>query len=184
MLTCSDGGRVRCRTRLLGRYNVQNIALASAVAHRLGLTMEEIAEGISRLQPFEKKLQLIPGEINVIDDSENINADGAAEALRVLSEFPGRRILVTAGLQELERNADDQNFAFGMQIAGCADYVILIGPEDTRAVMRGLMNSKYPKSSVRMVRDAYDAAALVKEMAQKGDSVLYEGVYPEDEEEE
>ena len=71
-----------------------------------------------------------------------------------------------------------------MQIAGCADYVILIGPEDTRAVMRGLMNSKYPKSSVRMVRDAYDAAALVKEMAQKGDSVLYEGVYPEDEDEE
>ena len=183
-LICADGEHAWVQAKLLGCFSVRNIALAAAVARKLGLTMEEIVRGVEKLRPIRHHLQLIPGEINVIDDSENINADGAAEALRVLSEFPGRRILVTAGLQELERNADDQNFAFGMQIAGCADYVILIGPEDTRAVMRGLMNSKYPKSSVRMVRDAYDAAALVKEMAQKGDSVLYEGVYPEDEEEE
>jgi len=32
------------------------------------------------------------------------------------------------------------------------------------------------------VRDEVDAAALVKELAQKGDSVLYEGIYPEEEE--
>ena len=45
--------------------------------------------------------------------------------------------------------------------------------------MRGLMSARYPKSSVRMVREAGDAAALVKELATQGDSVLYEGVYPE-----
>ena len=49
-LRCSDGGFVRCHTRLLGRFNAQNIALASATAHRMGLSMEEIAAGIARLR--------------------------------------------------------------------------------------------------------------------------------------
>lgn len=179
-LICADGDHAWVQAKMLGGFSVRNIALAAAVAKKLGLTMEEIVRGIEKLRPIRHHLQLIPGEINIIDDSENVNPEGAAEALRVLSELPGRRILVTAGLTELEKNADDQNFAFGMQIASCADYVILIGPEETRPVMRGLMNAKYPKSSVRMVRDEYDAAALVKEIAQKGDSVLYEGIYPED----
>lgn len=48
--------------------------------------------------------------------------------------------------------------------------------------MRGLMSTDFPKSSVRMVRDEEDAAALVRELAQAGDTVLYEGVYPDDEE--
>lgn len=183
-LICADGDHVWVQARLLGSFSVRNIALAAAVAKKMGLTMEEIARGIEKLRPIRHHLQLIPGEINVIDDSENINPGGAMEALRVLSEFPGRRILVTGGLTELEKNADDENFAFGLQIAGCADYVVLIDPEETRPVMRGLMQAKYPKSSVRMVRDAYDAAALVAEIAQKGDSVLYEGVYPESGEEE
>lgn len=181
-LICADGDHAWTQAKMLGSFSVRNIALAAAVAKKMGMTMEEIVHGIEKLRPIRHHLQLIPGEINVIDDSENVNPEGAAEALRVLSEFPGRRILVTAGLAEIERNAEDENFAFGMQIAGCADYVILIDPEETRAVMRGLMKVKYPKSSVRMVLDEYDAAALVKEIAQKGDSVLYEGVYPEEDE--
>ena len=181
-LVCEDGEKIWVETRLLGSYTARNIALAAAVAKQLGLSMEEIARGIEKLKPMRHHLQLLPGEIAVIDDSENTLPEPAAEALHVLSEFPGRRILVTAGLTEVEVNPVDKNFAFGTQIAGCADYVILIGPEETRAVMRGLTSMNFPKSSIRMVRDEEDAAALVKELAQKGDTVLYEGIYPDEEE--
>ena len=68
-----------------------------------------------------------------------------------------------------------------VEMLGRQSNVILVGPEDTREVMRGLMSARYPKSSVRMVREAEDAAALVRELATEGDSVLYEGVYPEEE---
>ena len=183
-LVCEDGDHAWVQAKLLGRYNVKNIALAAAVAKKMGLTMQEIARGIEKLRPVKHHLQLIPGAINVIDDSENTLPDGAAEALCVLADFPGRRILVTAGLTELERNSADKNYAFGTQITGCADYVILIGPEDTRDLMRGLMSTPFPKSSVRMVRDEYDAAAIIQEIATEGDTVLYEGVYPDPDEEE
>lgn len=183
-LICADGERAWVQAKLLGSFSIRNIAIAAAVAKKLGLTMDEIVSGIEKLRPIRHHMQLIPGEICIVDDSENVNPEGAAEALQVLSQLSGRRILVTAGLLELEKNVDDQNFAFGMQIASCADFVILVGPEATRTVMRGLMKAKFPKSSVRMVRDEFDAAAFVKEIAQKGDSVLYEGIFPEDEDEE
>ena len=172
-LVCADGEHAWMQTPLLGSFSVRNIALAAAVARKLGLSMEEIARGVEKLKPLRHRLQLVPGELNVIDDSLNALPEGAEEALRVLAEFPGRRILVTAGLAGLGADAGDRNFAFGTQIAGCADYVVLVGPESTREVMRGLMSARYPKSSVRMVREDADAAALVKELAGKGDSVLY-----------
>ncbi len=180
-LICADGERAWMHTRLLGAYSVRNIALCAAVARKLGMSMEEIARGVEKIKPVRHQLQLVRGgEVNVIDDSLNALPEGAAEALNVLRDFPGRRILVTAGLTELEADADDKNFAFGTQVKDCADYVILIGPEGTRALMSGLMSRKFPKSAVRMVREASDAAALVKEIADEGDSVLYEGVYPEE----
>ena len=179
-LICSDGARAWMRTRLLGEYNVRDIALCAAVAHRLGMTLDEIARGVEKLKPLRHQLQLVSkGDLNVIDDPGNALPEGAAEALRVLRDFPGRRILITAGLTELESDAEDKNFALGTQVVGCADYVILIGPEQTRALMSGLMSRKFPKSSVRMVQDEADAAALVREIAEKGDSVLYEGVWPD-----
>ena len=82
---------------------MKNIALCAAVAKQMGMTMDEIVQGIEKIRPIRHHLQLIPGEINVIDDSENTLPEAAEEALRVLYEFPGRKILVTAGLLDAEK---------------------------------------------------------------------------------
>lgn len=177
-LVCADGSRAHIQTRLLGRYAASNIALAAAIAHRLGLSMEEIARGAQKLKPIRHHMQLIPGARCTIDDSANALPEAAMEALKVLSEFPGRRVAVTAGLPA----AEDGGYAFGVQLAASADYVVLIDPERTREIMRGLMSAGYPKSSVRMVREEDDATALIDELAGEGDSVLYEGVLPGEEE--
>ena len=184
-LICETGACAWVQTKLLGQYAARNIALAAAVASKLGLSMEEIRSGVEKIRPIRGHLQLIPGEINVIDDSLNTIPEAANEALRILSEFPGRRIVVTAGLTELEKNAGDANFELGMHIASCADYAILIGPEDTRQVLAGISKEgEFPHSSIRMVSEPEDAAELIREIAEKGDTVLYEGIYPETEEEE
>lgn len=179
-LICSDGGHAWMHTRLLGSCNVQNIAIAASVARQLGMTMEEIVRGVEKIRPLRHQMQLTAGEINVIDDSASVLPEAAAEALRVLADFPGRRILVTGGFTELDKDASDKNYAFGTQIPGCADYVILIDPEFTRPIVRGMVQNDFPKSSLRIVSEEGDAAAIVKEIAQKGDTVLYEGILPEE----
>ena len=175
-LSCSDGGFAKCHTCLLGRFNAQNIALAAAAAHRMGLSMEEIAAGVARLRPFEHKLQLFTGEKTVIDDTSNLYAEGAAEALSVLSGFSGRRVIVTSGIPEPGSQPDDVNYAFGTQIKGCADYVILVGDrQKMRVIQRGLLSTGFPKGAVQIVSDSNEAEDLVNMWTGKGDVVLYEG---------
>ncbi len=171
VLECADGGRARCHTQLLGRYNVQNIALAAAIAHRLGLTMDEIAAGIARLQPFERKLQLIPGEKTIIDDTLCDSALGTAEALNVLSECPGRRIVVTPGLPV---ENEEVNYSFGTQMKGCVDAVILVGEKKkVRPIGKGLLSTGFPRASIHIVADMNDAEDLLAEISDAGDTVLY-----------
>lgn len=175
LLECADGGKVWCTTRLLGRYNVQNIALASALAHRLGLSMEEIAEGIARLQPFEKKLQLIPGDRINIDDTLNADPNGAADALNVLAEFSGRRAIVTPGFPVKDAKASEVNYAFGVQMQGCVDVVVLVGEKKkVRPIAKGLLSTGFPKNGIYLALDMNDAEDLLDEILSDGDTVLYE----------
>lgn len=184
-MICADGQSAHCRTRLLGSYNVKNILLAAAMAQRLGLSLEEIAEGIRNLTPIEHRMQLIPGDMNVIDDSLNDDADSAFEAMRVLSQMSGRRIVVTPGLGEQGGKEADVNFALGTVMADCADSVILVGRRAfSRSIIRGMLQSGFSRSNIHTADDMDDATEILEEISDDGDTVLFESRIPEYEEEE
>jgi UDP-N-acetylmuramoyl-tripeptide--D-alanyl-D-alanine ligase len=178
-LTCADGTHVRCRTQLLGRHNIQNIALAASVAHRLGLTLEEIARGIRKIAPVEHRLQLIPGPVTVIDDAFNSNPAGSREALNVLGGFEGRRIVVTPGMVEQGEREDSLNFAFGTQMHGKADIAILVGPKHTRPIYEGMVEAGFDEGKIYVVQDLNEATDRLRELGRPGDVVLFENDLPD-----
>ena len=183
-MRCADGGTIFCRTRLLGTYNVKNILLAAALALKLGLTLEQVAEGVRKLNPIEHRMQLIPGELTVIDDSLNEDADSAFEAMRVLAQMPGRRIVVTPGLGEQGGQEADVNFALGTVMADCADAVILVGRRAfSRSIIRGMLKSNFSRSNLHTAEDMEDATEILHEISDAGDTVLFESRIPEYEEE-
>ena len=179
LLTCSDGAYTRVHTRLLGRHNIQNIALAASVARRLGLTMEEIARGIRRIEPVEHRLQLIPGQITVIDDAFNSNPSGSAEALNVISGFRGRRIIVTPGMVEQGANEDNINYAFGAQMPGKVDYAILVGPKHTAPIRTGMIEAGFDEEHIFTVSDLTEATTELRKLGRPGDVVLFENDLPD-----
>jgi len=113
-------GNVRCQTKLLGEHNIVNILTAAAVASDLGLTLKQIAKGVAKLQPVQSRLELIatPGRFTIINDAFNSNPVGALAALKVLSQFPARRIVVTPGMVELGAREAEYNREFGRAVAG------------------------------------------------------------------
>lgn len=179
-MLCSDGDGAQCRTKLLGSYNVKNILLAAALARKLGLTIDEIAEGVRRLQPIEHRMQLIPGELNVIDDSLNDDADSAFEAMRVIAQMPGRRIVVTPGLGDQGAKDADVNFALGTVMADCADAVILVGRRAfSRSIIRGMVQSGFSRTNLHTADDMDDATEILREISDAGDTVLFESRIPD-----
>lgn len=137
---CTKDGSIECNTRLLGEHNIQNILLAASVCLYLGLTLQQLSRGISKIQPVEHRLQLMNNRagMTVIDDAFNSNPNGAACALRVLKAFPGRRIIITPGLVELGANEADYNRSLGKQMAESTDIAVLVGMKHTAPIVEGL----------------------------------------------
>jgi len=180
-MECITGEQVKCRTRLLGEYNVRNILMAATIAHRMGLTMEEIAEGVRRLQPIDHHMQLDgDGEVVTIDNSCNEDQDGAFEAMRVLSQMPGRRIVLTPGLRDPNEKDAEVNFALGTVMADCADTVIIVGERPgVRGLIRGLVQSGFLNENILIAQDMEEGEALLHGTVTRGDTVLFEGRIPE-----
>lgn len=70
-----EGNSIRCSTRLLGKHNIYNILAGVCVARVLGLSFEEISQGISNVKPIPHRLNIIdsPSGIIVIDNAFNSN---------------------------------------------------------------------------------------------------------------
>ena len=178
---CTASESVPCSTRLLGAHNIQNIVLASMVSMKLGLSLKQISRGISRLEPVAHRLQLMPssGGVTVIDDAFNSSPRGTEAALDVLSAFPGRRIIVTPGLVELGAEEKRYNRELGGRIAASADLAVLVGPKHVQPIAEGLREAGFPDSAIRITDSLDSASALLRQLAEPGDVILFENDLPD-----
>ena len=176
-----DGKQQQCRTKLLGRHNIQNILAAAACAYKLGLTVEQIAHGIYLLEPVEHRLEIVASEpMTIIDDAFNSSPNGAKAALEVLAGFKnGRRIIVTPGFVELGEKQEDYHYQLGCQIAASADIAILVLPQRTAGIKRGLLESGFTPQAIYEAASLKEASELLGQIGAAGDTVLFENDLPD-----
>lgn len=124
-------------TNLLGRHNILNICLATAMAKQLGVDTNTIINSIKDLQPVSHRLQLIKTHLNILDDSYNCSPASAKEALWVLSQLGGKKMIVTPGIIECGKEKYNINFNLGKQMAFC-NYCIIVGNENKQALIDGI----------------------------------------------
>ena len=172
---------IECNTVLLGTHSVKNICLASAVAYKIGLTPEEIAQGINRIQSIGHRLELMPNNKNIviIDDSYNSNEDGVHAAMEVLDTFSGRKIVLTPGLVELGKKENVANFEFGKILAKHADLVIIIGTHNAVMLINGLIEGGMSREKIRFAKTLNKGNEMLNGIMQEGDVVLFENDLPD-----
>ena len=168
-------------TELLGDYNVSNILACMALAYEMGLNDKEIAFGVHKLQAVEHRMEIKPNGAGliIIDDAFNSNPKGAEMALKILSQFTGKRFVITPGIIELAGRQDYYNEKLGEQIAQSVDYAVLVGKKQTEAIYKGLKNKNYPDEQIFIANNLKEAAEKVFSMAVRGDTVLFENDLPD-----
>ena len=172
---------ISCSTVLLGKHSISNICLAAMIAYKIGMTSEEIAQGINRLQAVGHRLELVPNnkDIVIIDDSYNSNIDGIKSAMEVLNMFSGRKIILTPGLVELGKIENAENFKFGKTLAGIADVVIIIGKHNAEALIAGLTEGGMSKDNILFSKNSKRGNDELNEIIKEGDVVLFENDLPD-----
>jgi len=157
---------VRYSASILGAFNAMNLAAAVLVAKTLGLSDEQIQEGLSTLKAVDHRLQRIDaGGKVILDDSFNGNIDGMMASFDLASTYKGRKVVITPGLVEVD---DELN----IQVAKKADEVFDV------VVVTGDLNYAIFKEHVdpdKLVKLAYKAEMeeMLVEQTTVGDLILF-----------
>ena len=172
--TLTLGGQDICvKTKLLGEHSAYNIGLCALLAYDLGVSAEHIAERIASIEYIEHRLQpIVSNGVNIIDDGYNSNIIGARAALKVLSTFGGRKIVVTPGLVELGILEEEENRALGAQLVG-VDRVILVGETLVGVISEGYKEAGGDMEKLTVVHTLTDAQEELKGRLLAGDTVLF-----------
>lgn len=168
-------------TRLLGCWNVSNILAALTAGREYDISLAAMREAVARLSPAPRRLEILEeGGIVKILDVANANPRGAQMALEVLSQFAGgSRILVTPGMVELGPIQAEENRRFGQAAASVCDYVVLVGPEQTRPIREGLVERGFPADRILTARHADEVADRLAGIVRPGDTLLFENRLPD-----
>ena len=174
--------KIKIKTKLLGELNILNIVGAVAIADTLGMTADEIKIGAKYLKPVPHRLQLKqnPNGSIIIDDAYNSNVKGAGMALDVLRSFDKKqRVLITPGIVELGDKTQEINRELGRKAAECADYVILVGIEQTKPILTGLKDRHYPENQTYVAKNLNDALNKMNQITSNNTVILLENDLPD-----
>ncbi len=101
-----------------GVHNVYNACAAACVGRIMGLTNEEICEGIAHAKTIAGRTNLITlGDVLVIDDCYNANPVSMKASLDVLAQAEGRKIAVLGDMGELGENEREMHYDVGKYAA-------------------------------------------------------------------
>ena len=112
----------------IGTYMVSNALAGAAVGELLGLTLDEIKQGIESYKTVGSRANLIDtGYIRIIDDCYNANPTSVKASIDTLMNFEGRKIAVLGDMKELGENELKLHFEVGEYAKKC-DVVVAVGP--------------------------------------------------------
>ncbi|MBQ7308025.1 MAG: UDP-N-acetylmuramoyl-tripeptide--D-alanyl-D-alanine ligase, partial [Clostridia bacterium] len=174
-LICDNQNYGQVTITLHGSYSVENVLMAVSVAYKLGLSKEEILEGIKNIKPTDHRLYTYKTDnnITIIDDSFNANEYGTKMALEYLSLFKEqRKIVVTPGLVDLGKMEKEKNYDFGKQISQVADLCFIVNLNARDDLKNGMLENGFNQENIILCDTLEDAKTKFSEILKSGDVVL------------
>jgi UDP-N-acetylmuramoyl-tripeptide--D-alanyl-D-alanine ligase len=137
---------LKLRSQLIGKHQVGFLAFVAAFALSLGLSEEQVIEGIARTKPFEHRMQ--PYKLAgawIIDDTYNGNLEGIRAGTWLLKDLDAKRKLyVTPGLVDQGEETERVHIEIGKLIARSKpDVVVLMKNSVTGFIEKGIHEEKF-----------------------------------------
>ena len=160
-----DGARCVLTAPFRGEYGAENVVAVAAVAHQLGLSKAEIAQGLAQSNlPVQRFNQTRLGQWLLIDDTYNANPLSMRRMLDAAAERAAGRLFVPVlgEMLELGSQAAEEHEALGRHLADLKPAAIFWKGGHGEDIRAGLTRGGYTGPWF----EVYDAAAFASEWAQ------------------
>jgi len=154
---------------ILGKFNAINISLAIYAAKEF-IEIDEIIKRVAKLSPIPHRLQKIEkgGKI-IIDDSFNGNIDGILESFELVKEHPGRKVIVTPGIVEANK---EMNLKIANAINETFDLAIITGRVNKKILYDNITIDKiYISQKEKLPK-------ILQDVTRRGDLILFSNDLP------
>ena len=113
--------QLQVKLQLTGQHNVLNALAAATAAYELGVSVEDIVNGLESLQPVAGRLTTVKlsPQVRLIDDSYNASVASTKAALDLLGGYPGYRIMVLGDMGELGPDSRAYHEEIGAHALDC-----------------------------------------------------------------
>ncbi len=170
------GKKTTVHTQYVGAQGAKTALAAAAVADMLGVSPDEIADGMPKLAACAGRMQLLSGkkESMLLDDTYNASPVAVTAALDVLYEMKARqRIAMLGSMNELGNYSPEAHRIVGQYCdPKKLDLVVTIG-KDAHDYLAPEAEAK--GCTVKTFVSPYEAGTYVLEQMQTGSLVLAEG---------
>ncbi len=108
-------GEISIKLGLAGQHNVINALAAAASCLAFGITLQQIKQGLEKMQPVVGRLQSLVGKKGnlIIDDTYNANPSSVKAALDVLMQCEGEPWFVMGALAEMGQDSEKKHRELG-----------------------------------------------------------------------
>lgn len=162
---CMDDTRIDVTIPAIGSYMVSNALAALAAGKLLGLSDEQLKNGVEAYQTVGSRAHVINTDsLRIIDDCYNANPNSVKASLDTLRNFQGRTVAILGDMKELGESELALHFDTGAYAKQAGiDCVLSVGPL-AKELARGAGGSWYATIG--------DLLPKLPALLHKGDTVL------------
>ncbi|MCB9820209.1 UDP-N-acetylmuramoyl-tripeptide--D-alanyl-D-alanine ligase [Candidatus Nomurabacteria bacterium] len=162
--------------RVLGEHSLRPVMAAVATALRLGLSAQEVVNGLAEVRAVAGRMNVLPGLKSsiIIDDTYNSSPAAVASALQTLYSMQApQRIAILGSMNELGVSSEAEHRKVGeMCDPGLLAWVVTVG-EDAEKWIASV--AKFRGCQVRSFQNPIDAGAFANSVLEENAIVLVKG---------
>ncbi len=167
-----DGKEEEIFIPTVGEHNIYNAMSAILVGIKLGLSLEEIKQGLKDYKATKMRLDIVKNDkLTIINDAYNASPDSMEAALKILGRYKNRRVAILGDMFEMGEHAEYGHRLVGKSVINNADLLITIG-NDSKFIGKEAINLGFSEENIHHFETKEDAINKIDNLLKDNDTVL------------